>query len=84
MSKERVLWVSLIYYKFFDISEAMDATSSNCGWLVSATTEVAGAGPEQVVGDDGGSPADVTEGGAGSRHGAQNQQGTDAQLFHVR
>ena len=52
--------------------------------LVSATTEVAGAGPEQVVGDDGGSPADVTEGGAGSRHGAQNQQGTDAQLLHVR
>ena len=51
--------------------------------LVSATTEAAGAGPEQVVGDDGGSPADVAEGGAGSRHGAQNQQGTDAQLLHV-
>ena len=52
--------------------------------LVSATTEVARAGPKQVVGDYGGSPEDVAESRAGSRHGAQNQQGTDAQLLHVR
>ena len=52
--------------------------------LISAATEVAGTGPEQVVGDDGRSAAHVAEGGAGSRHGAQNQQGTDAQLLHVR